>query len=184
MNGHLPWNSEVIFKPYVRGNIMKQKGERFFISLLIIIIFLFPVQAVGGEGVSLSTGQTLYVPAYSHIYSGNKEIPYLLTVTLSIRNTDFNHPIVIKRVDYYETKGLLLKKYLDKEIFLKPMESTRFIVPQKEKQGGAGANFLVEWDSKNPVNTPIVESVMIGTQSQQGISFTSRGKEILVPKSH
>jgi hypothetical protein len=28
------------------------------------------------------------------------------------------------------------------------------------------------------VNLPIIETIMIGTQSQQGISFTSRGQAI------
>jgi hypothetical protein len=55
----------------------------------------------------------MYVPAYSHIYSGNKEVPFLLTVTLSIRNIDPVHPIEITLVDYYETQGKLLKKYID-----------------------------------------------------------------------
>lgn len=30
-----------------------------------------------------------------------------------------------------------------------------------------------------PVNPPIIETVMIGTQSQLGISFTSRGQALL-----
>ena len=44
--------------------------------------------------------------------------------------------------------------------------------------GGSGANFIVKWESKNLSNPPIIESVMIGTQSQLGISFTSRGQAI------
>jgi len=37
----------------------------------------------------------------------------------------------------------------------------------------------VQWDAATPVNPPIVESVMISTASQQGISFTSRAQVII-----
>jgi hypothetical protein len=121
----------------------------------------------------------MYVPAYSHIYSGNKERPFLLTVTLSIRNIDPVHPIEITLVDYYKTQGELLKKYIDTPMTLKPLESLRYIIPEKDESGGSGANFIVEWHSEKLVNRPIIESIMIGTQSTQGISFTSRGREIL-----
>jgi hypothetical protein len=132
--------------------------------------------------IQLSKGQRIYVPAYSHIYSGNKEVEFLLTVTLSIRNIDPMHLIEITVVDYYETQGKLLKKYIDKPVRLKPLEASRYIIPQKDKSGGSGANFIVEWHSDKPVNRPIIESIMIGTQSTQGISFTSRGREILDSK--
>ena len=57
------------------------------------------------ENNGLSNGQMIYVPAYSHIYSGNREVPFLLAVTLSIRNIDINHPITIQSVDYYGNRG-------------------------------------------------------------------------------
>lgn len=146
------------------------------------IVVLAPRTLHAGDDIQLSKGQTVYVPAYSHIYSGNREIPFLLTVTLSIRNIDLDHPITITVVDFYETQGKFLKKYLDKPVQLGPLESTRYIVPQKDKSGGSGANFLVEWKSEKAVNPPIIESVMIGTQFQQGISFTSRGQAITTSK--
>ena len=129
--------------------------------------------------IALSKGQLVYVPAYSHIYSGNKERPFLLTVTLSIRNVDPKRQIIITVVDYYETQGKLLKKHIDKPLTLKPLESVRYIIPEKDKSGGSGANFIVEWRAEKVVNPPVIESVMIGTQSSQGISFISRGREII-----
>lgn len=146
-----------------------------FISA-ILTIPLPPAQAE--EAISLSKGQTIYVPVYSHIYAGNREMPMLLTVTLSIRNTDQKRPIKIISADYYGTKGELIKKYIDKDAVLGPLESTRYVIPQRDKTGGSGANFLVKWKSEEPVNLPIVESIMIGTEGQQGISFTSRGQVI------
>lgn len=153
-----------------------------FAMAVSVITFLTPLPLTAGESAMLSKGQTVYVPAYSHIYHGNKERPFLLAVTLSIRNIDPEQPVKITLVDFYETQGKLLKKYLDKPISLRPLESIRYIVPQKETTGGSGANFIVEWQSEKQVNPPIIESVMIGTQSTQGISFTSRGQAIT--KSH
>lgn len=150
--------------------------------LLFLSIFILKPASLGAdEKIELSQGQMVYVPAYSHIYGGNTERPHLLTVTLSIRNMDPKHPIKITVVDYYETQGRLLKKYIDTPIPLNPMESMRYIIPERDKAGGSGANFIVEWKSDKPVNPPIVESIMIGTKSQQGLSFTSRGRVIIAP---
>jgi hypothetical protein len=147
--------------------------------LFLALCFLLPLPLHAEGIIGLSHGQTIYVPAYSHIYSGDRERPFLLTVTLSIRNIDPNNLIKVTTVDYYETQGNLLKKFLSKPVVLKPLESIRYVIPERHKAGGSGANFIVEWKSDKSVNPPIVESVMIGTQSQQGISFTSRGKAII-----
>ncbi|MDA9761699.1 DUF3124 domain-containing protein [Desulfobacterales bacterium] len=150
----------------------------FFIFLSICLFLPFSLNA-SDDKIDLSKGQRVYVPAYSHIYSGSKERPFLLTVTLSIRNIDPKHLITITLIDYYETQGNLLKKFIDKPVALNPLESLRYVIPEKDKSGGSGANFIVEWHSDKPINRPIIESIMIGAQSSQGISFTSRGQEIL-----
>jgi len=150
-----------------------------FMLLFIVFgasIYISPVNA--DEKLVLSKGQTIYVPAYSHIYIGNRERPFLLTITVSIRNVDPKNSVKVTTVDYYETQGNLLKKFLDSSVVLKPLESIRYVIPQRDKTGGSGANFIVEWKSDNFVNPPIVETVMIGAESQQGISFTSRGQPI------
>ena len=150
------------------------------ISILYFVIVLFPLPLVAADLASLSkesplsSGQTLYVPAYSHIYSGNKARPFLLTVTLSVRNVDPDHAITITEVNYYETQGTHIKSFLDQPVVVKPFESLRYLIPEKDNTGGSGANFTVKWNSIAPVNPPLVETIMIGTQGQQGISFTSR----------
>lgn len=130
------------------------------------------------EQIELTTGQTVYVPAYSHIYHGNKETPLLLSVTLSIRNVDLNGSLTIRSINYYETEGALVRKFIDEPVVLGPLGSVRFVVPQRDNSGGSGANFIVEWQAEKPINPPILETVMIGTQSQLGISFTSRGQPL------
>jgi hypothetical protein len=153
----------------------------FWCLIILFCFFLTPKLSLqaADKNIGLSKGQRVYVPAYSHIYSGNRERPFPLAVTLSIRNIDPSHHIQIILADYYETQGKLLKKFLDKPVTLKSLESKRYIIPEKDESGGSGANFIVEWHSENFVNPPIIESVMIGAQSSQGISFTSRGREIL-----
>ena len=158
--------------------------RRFIWVVLVVIVtaLAMPLSSWATDKIELSMGQTVYVPAYSHIYVGNKEQPFLLTVTLSIRNVDLRRSLTLSAVDYYETQGKLIKKYLAQPTVLGPLESVRFIVPQKDKAGGSGANFIVAWTSQTAINPPLIETVMIGAESQQGISFTSRGQVIEVDK--
>lgn len=154
---------------------MKQIAIIFTLALFTLVS---GSPALGNPRVQLSKGQTVYVPAYSHIYIGNKDAPYLLTITLSIRNIDPATPITITQVSYYESQGKFLKELMKEPVRLDPLASTRYIIPQKDKTGGSGANFMVKWECEQASTPPIIESIMIGTQSQQGISFTSRGKAV------
>ena len=146
----------------------------FFFGCLVFSINL----ANAASEMVISKGQTVYVPVYSHIYSGDREHPFDLTATLSIRNTDPKQTITILTVDYYDSKGKLLKKYMEGPVNLNPLATTRYIIKESDKSGGSGANFMVKWKSDIKVNAPIIESIMIGTKTQQGISFISRGRAI------
>ena len=148
--------------------------KRLFLFCFIIFM-LAGLSLIAADRPNLSEGQTIYVSAYSHIYFGNREKPFLLTITLSIRNIDPTHRITITEVDYYETQGRQLERFIDEPVVLDPLESLRYVIPEHDESGGSGANFIVKWTSDRLVNAPIVESVMIGTKNQQGISFTSQG---------
>ena len=149
------------------------------LSMTLFIVLLMSGTATAGNG--LSAGQTVYVPIYSHIYSGDREHPFLLTAILSIRNTDPIHTITVTTIDYYDTAGTLLERYIEKPIRLKPMSSTRYVVPESDKSGGSGAKFIVEWEAVTPINPPIIEGIMIGAKMQQGISFVTRGQVVTAP---
>jgi hypothetical protein len=129
-------------------------------------------------------GQVVYVPAYSHIYHGEGK-PYPLAITLSVRNTSITDEIVVKSVRYFNTKGKEVKSYLTKPVRLPALGTTEVLVTRNDTSGGSGANFLVEWYANKPVTEPIIEAVMIDTDSQQGISFARRGSVIseVVPAS-
>lgn len=131
--------------------------------------------AAEAGAAELSKGQTVYVPCYSHIYHGVKTRPINLTVTLSVRNTDPEHALTLASVDYHDTSGKLVKRYLASPVRLEPLMTAEFIVAETDVSGGSGANFMVRWSAEEPVNPLFVEAVMIGTSSQQGISFTSQG---------
>ena len=122
-------------------------------------------------------GQTIYVPAYSHVYYGNGK-EFLLAITLSIRNTSFTDSISVTSVRYYNSKGNLVKEYFKKSLQIPPMATTEFFVEEQDTSGGSGANFIVKWTAQKDVNKPVVEAVMISTALQQGIALISPGRVI------
>ncbi|MCD6389327.1 MAG: DUF3124 domain-containing protein [Desulfobulbaceae bacterium] len=147
-------------------------------GLLMILAGLGTPAASSADDIKLSSGQTVYVPIYSHIYSGVKARPFALAATLSIRNTNPKHAITLVSVKYYDSDGKLVEDYLSQPKQLKALVTTRYIISEGDKTGGSGANYIVVWKSDQKVNQPIIEAVMIGTQSSQGISFLSRGQVI------
>lgn len=172
---------------------MQQANVRFFNwFVLLLIAFLFVgCTSPGASGSAISstevpiqlsdldvtTGQTIYVPAYSEMsITSNRTLD--LAVTLTVHNTDFDHPIILTSVRYYDTQGQLLREYLVEPRQLAPLASTDFFVAANEQSGGLGTNFIVEWVAEQPVFEPIVEAVMLNTSNNQGISLTSPGRVI------
>ena len=135
----------------------------------------------GAYGIEIVDGQTVYVPVYSHIYADGGR-PHLLETTLSIRNLDPKRAISIKSVKYFDTKGLLIKEYLDGKMRLGPLETTAFLVEKRDTSGGSGANFIVVWDAEEPVYEPLVEAIMVGFSGNNSISFTSPGRALVKRK--
>jgi len=135
-----------------------------------------PTPPEDGAAPKLVWGQTLYVPAYSHIYYRNAQRSMNLATTLSIRNTSRKSPIVLSTIEYYDSSGERVRAYLDTARVLDPLASTYVVVEVDDIRGGVGANFIVRWHAEAPVHPPVVEAVMITTQSTQGISFRSTAR--------
>ena len=131
-----------------------------------------------GVPVNTAFQDTVYVPIYSDIYSESKDSRFMLTATLSIRNTSMTDSMYLQEIDYYDTKGTLVKKYIDKTLFLKPLESIDYVIEEDDKRGGTGANFILIWGANKSNLKPIFEAVMISTRGQQGISFITKGVPI------
>lgn len=117
--------------------------------------------------------ETDYVPVYSDIYHRDGTLRYMLTSTISIRNTSLTDSAFILSANYHDSYGNMLHRYIDSIILLTPLESIEFVVEEEENVGGAGANFIVEWAATNYTDQLLIQSVMIGTHAQQGISFMS-----------
>jgi hypothetical protein len=119
--------------------------------------------------------ELVYIPIYSDIYYVDAHHTFSLTATLSIRNTSFKDSIYVFSIDYYNSKGLKVRRYNESTLLVKPMESFEFVVENKDDTGGVGANFVVEWAAKTGSQRPYFQGIMIGTTGQQGISFTTEG---------
>ena len=131
-----------------------------------------PVAPVASGELNIVTGQRLYVPAYSEVYSGISQTSDM-TVTLSIRNTNLEKPILIGSVKYFDTNGQLVADYVDSPLQLAPMATTEYVIARDDDRGGTGANFIVAWGAEEPVYAPVVEAIMISTAGTHGLSLLS-----------
>lgn len=121
-------------------------------------------------------GQVLYMPIYSNIPYSEKN-HYDLSAFLAVHNTDLKQRIKITRVTLFNTHGLVVKEFISRDQLLNPFATAIFTI-SKQDQSGAGANFLVEWVADQPVNEPLVESIMKDLSGNLGISFLSPGRVI------
>jgi hypothetical protein len=159
-----------------------QKRDNW-VGICFILTFLISTLGAAAAEDGLSTGQTVYVPVYSHIIYGNihprlgAPFKLLLSSMLSIRNVDPNHSIMVESVRYYDTDGKLLRDDSAART-LAPLASTEVFVEFKDEQGGTGASFIVVWQADMPVNPPLVESVNAHFTGTQLTVFTSRGHSI------
>lgn len=150
--------------------------KRFYLALFLLLFVGIGLQLKAE--VTLSNGQTLYVPVYSKILLGGRGNFLELSAMLSICNTDMHHKILLESLAFYDNDGKFLTEYLKEPVVLNPLASHHIFLKESENKGGIGANFIVRWRSVKPVNPPLVDCTMIGTKSGQGISFTSSGHEI------
>jgi uncharacterized protein DUF3124 len=134
--------------------------------------------ALAGEagGSAMPQGELIYVPVYSSIFyeDGNQKLK--LDTTLAIHNINYDRKITVTRADYYNSEGKLVKKYLEKPVVLMPLQATSMVLAGTKAPGGMAANFLVEWQADQEVNSPVVEALMVNASSNLGVSFTSFGK--------
>lgn len=126
---------------------------------------------------SLANG-SVYLPVYSHIYHIKESRKYDLTVTVSFRNTSVSDTLYLTRVDYYNTEGTKIRSYVDNPVFLNPMATLEIVIEDADIEGGSGANFIIDWAMPTGQPSPLFEAVMISSEGQQGISFTTRGVPI------
>ena len=156
-------------------------------ALVVLMLFVLPsllAWLIPNRGWSasaefrLAKAQTVYVPAYSNVFTGPKKLPFQLATTLSIRSTDLSASFRVTAIEYYDTNGKLVRRFLERPQSVGPLASTYIHIEEKDISGGFGANFIVRWEADRIINSPIIECVMIGATSGQGISFVSPGQVI------
>ena len=121
-------------------------------------------------------GQAIYVPVYSSVFYADDQQTRALSATLFISNIDLGEKVEISRVDYYDTKGQLVRSYLEQPLWLNPLERVNYEVEEKDGTGGTGASFIVVWQAPDEVSPPLVEALMIGTASTGTVSLLVNGK--------
>lgn len=144
--------------------------------LLSICIFAASGAAGATQPPATSWGQVVYVPVYSHIYFGDRGKTFNLSVTLSIRNVDKNHPIEVKSVQYLDETGKVVRELVAQPFFIAPFAAGRFFIRESDVTGGSEAAFLVRWRAAQPVPPPMIGALMVGTSFGQGISFSTPGR--------
>lgn len=137
----------------------------------------------------LSSGQTLYLPIYSHIWHGDRiagnkfPVKSLVSALVSIRNTSLKTPIRIVSARYYSTEGKLLREYLPKPEEIGAMGTLELFVERKEAEGGSGANFIIQWNAVTQTNPPVVEAVHADIKGGgPAVSFITTARPIAADK--
>src|SRR5205823_1616651 len=83
---------------------------------------------------------SFYVPAFSSIRMEAGKTRLDLAVTLSIHNPSESMPLVLSRIDYFDTAGTLVQRHLLQAIALKPLGAIEIFVSRDDLRGGLGAN--------------------------------------------
>lgn len=139
--------------------------------------------AVGQGAPARSLGQSLYLPIYSHIWHGDvaasgERTKTLVSVSVSIRNTDPVKSIRVLSAQYYDTDGKKLKEYVSAPKTIGPMGTHELFVPRSDDTGGSGANFVITWKSDTPANLPLVEGIHANMPAGRAIVFISSARAL------
>jgi len=87
----------------------------------------------GSINDSLVSGSS-YLSVYSQIYSTTEHKTHDLTATVSIRNVSITDTIYIKNADYYNTKGDLIRHYINQPILSNQCKPLRLLLMKKIKK--------------------------------------------------
>ena len=58
------------------------------------------------------------------------------------------------------------------------MASIDYVINEDDDTGGTGANFIVVLHTRSDKVKPVIQAIMISTNGQQGIAFTTDGISI------
>lgn len=144
---------------------------------------LLAAAPAAATGPAPSSGQTVYLPVYSHIWHGEvrgdgSPERLLVSTLVSIRNTDPKQPITLTLADYYDTDGKLIRRYAEQPRQIGPLGTIEYFINLTDTSGGSGANFLIGWTAATPVSQPVVEGVHAYFRGTQSLGFITSGRVI------
>jgi len=146
---------------------------------IVILAGLLSMSARAQE--ALSSGQSLYLPVYSHLYHGDldrsgKPSETLTSAHISIRNTDSSSSLKVSSARYYDTAGKLLKEYVPTARTIPPLGTLELFVPHTDVTGGSGANFIIQWSADGPINPPLVEALHADIRASRSVVFITTAR--------
>ena len=149
-------------------------------ALLLAIITIMSLGLLAGPAaaaVKLVKGQTLYLPCSTRFITAN--YPFNIKATIFIYNTDPNQAITIDRLDFYNSSGKFVKKYLEHPLKLEPSAGTYMRIKNPvQGDAGAAAHFIVQWQAQTKVVQPIIRCLMLGSRGNRGYTFVSTARVI------
>lgn len=151
--------------------------------VLFLMLLLGLSNGAPAQEFALTTGQSLYLPIYSHVLYGNANVvgkpsQYPLSAMVSLRNTDPRLPIRFLSARYYDTAGKVLREYLPRPVVLPPFGTLELFVERNDMSGGSGANFVMVWQAEKPANPPVVEAVHADITGNRTLSFITSARPI------
>jgi hypothetical protein len=150
----------------------------------ICFMFLFSLHILPSSHLAaagLSTGSTIFVPAYRSFYQlyGTTRDSYALTSTFFLYNIDPRVAIEILSIDFYDSSGKLTKNLIEAPLLVKPRNSKEITMQTRTQLDEDCASYLIiRWKSNQPANTPVVEVLLVGQAMNRGVSFLTRGCEV------
>jgi hypothetical protein len=135
------------------------------------------------EPLQLVRAQTVYVPVYSEVLHGDldrqgRPARQLLSALVSVRNTDSRNALRVTSARYFDSNGRMLREFIQTPRTVPPLGALDLFVERRESEGGAGASFLIKWQSDAAVNPPFVEAVHVDLHSLRPLSFTTFGRPV------
>jgi hypothetical protein len=100
----------------------------------------------------------------------------LMSVLVSVRNTDPKNPIRVVAAPYYNTDGVLIRNSVPTPRVIPPFGTFELFVELRENAGGSGANYAIKWEAATPVSPPTIEALHSKFQAGYSVAFISRGR--------
>ncbi len=165
------------------GRPLRALVRSFALPLAVMLSLDTHATVAHAQEVPLSTGQTVYLPVYSHVYHGDldrkgKPAETLVSTHVSIRNTDPGVPVRLLSARYHDTQGRLVRDYLKGPVTVPPLGTHELFVPRSDTAGGSGANFLIVWAADAPANLPIIEALHADIREARTLMLHTAGSPI------